>query len=107
MTPTEVLIEARKLCETKWGQGTGSSCASVPTGCLCVVTAIRYVCDHGRVSSKKEDAALGLIRQVTDTDDAAEGRELFAWNDHPDRTLADVLAAFDRAIEMSKGDDHE
>jgi hypothetical protein len=24
------------------------------------------------------------------------------WNDHPSRTLADVLAAFDRAIEMSR-----
>jgi hypothetical protein len=92
MTPTEVLIAARKLCEEKWGQG-----PRIPDGCFCVYTSTGFVRSSGSNRAMWEaDRILRKAIGVTATN------ELFAWNDHPSRTLADVLAAFDRAIELSK-----
>lgn len=93
MTPTEVLIGARKLCEERWGQGIG---CRAPAGGYCVLTATH--------ASKGGDARIDVdadefLRKAIGLRDS---ETLHDWNDHPSRTLADVLAAFDRAIEMSR-----
>jgi hypothetical protein len=93
------LREARALIERGWTQGGYARTVG------------------GRIIGPKEAKAscwcsLGAIFAVTDVDDcylvanavedAAETENIVHWNDAPERTQADVLAAFDRAIELAE-----
>lgn len=88
-----VLIKARALIAdpTKWGKG--ASCERGWGCALCIETAI-------------EKAALDASVLPYDAIDflrAANGFEIdvYQWNDAPERTHAEALAAFDKAIEAA------
>ena len=64
--------------------------------CRCSAGAIRSAAIHqsdGPVSSQPAYFAMWA---------ATGGPRLTAWNDHPETTHADVMAAFDRAIESEE-----
>ena len=102
MTPTEILIAAREKIERGWTQGAhardrrGKSTPASRGSAVCW-------CPQGAIGAvsppeewKKYRDALGLL-------EAAVGTNLIpSWNDIPGRTQAEVLAAFDKAIEASK-----
>jgi hypothetical protein len=106
MSVREVLIAARGLIAKGWTQGfaardvAGQSVEpwSSPSACSwCIVGALNVAC--GTDVSETYD---GLARRKA----AFESLEPFVgcedwlfWNDTPGRTQAEVLAAFDRAIE--------
>lgn len=95
MNATEVLIAARKLCEEKWGQAKPGD--GLPDGCVCAYTATAFELSGGNNAAMWEADRLMRLAIGVESPSA-----VWHWNDHPSRTLADVLAAFDRAIEMSK-----
>lgn len=65
-----------------------------PIGCFCAETAIAMACngDPQNYDSDQAWRALDALR------DAINDAAIFRWNDAPERTHAEVLAAFDRAI---------
>lgn len=95
MSASAVLRAARKLIETRerWAHGP----AELNGGRHCSVTAI---CFQGRLT---EDESWRLLRRAisgTDYDPT-----ISVWNDAPERTHEEVLAAFDRAIELAEAEE--
>lgn len=98
------LKAARALIDTpeKWLKGTlygDNDGAMVRVGwatCFCMDGAIDRACsdglgiDHNRATAAVE--ALGLGGSM----------EVWKWNDAPERTHAEVMAAFDKAIEKAE-----
>jgi hypothetical protein len=87
-----VLIKARALIAdpAKWGQG--SRVLDRPIATCCASEAIEEAAD---VRARRV-AALDAFRSSAGlSDDAAS---ISDWNDAPERTHAEVLAAFDKAI---------
>jgi hypothetical protein len=84
----EVLQAARALIDTpdKWTQGTYDD----GEGRRCIVAAL----DAAR-NRIPERCAQGTLRATVG------GEPLSQWNDAPGRTHAEVMAAFDRAIEAA------
>lgn len=93
MTVHDVLVAARKRIEMpeKWGQGDKDTQGASPK--RCVFTALEEVC-RGQRFMLQDDARLVFK-------DAVKTEYVVSWNDAPERTHAEVLAAFDRAIEMA------
>ena len=96
MTTVEILRMAKELLVKRgWWQGgfvaPGKDVASCP---LCAEAAVN-IAATGEVegSDGSRPARMVLDRVV--------GGTLFAWNDSEGRTLAEVLAAFDRAIALA------
>jgi len=90
MTVREILIAAKALIpdEDHWWRGHNDSRADV-VGCECPITAVRRVNVAGSmISSIALCEAMGF-KTLND---------LYEWNDAPERTIAEVHAAFDRAI---------
>ena len=101
MTPREVLVAARKLIERPeaWTQGAtardaaGKVCSSREPSAVCR-------CAGGAI----ETASDGDLRKFLDAFEALGeqlgrfGYDVEAVNDAPERTHAEVLAAFDAAI---------
>jgi hypothetical protein len=102
MTTREVLIAARGLIAKGWTQGSfarasdgvGTSfndhdaCSWCSLGALMAATPVAF--DRG--------IAMSCLRDAIGRD--ANGRgSIQLWNDAPERTQAEVLAAFDKAIE--------
>ncbi len=99
MTLTDDLIAARGLIDTpeKWGKGDGAF-TSPPAPLLCAVGA----CAEARRRANRPfffELTRALIEHVP------EGMSVFAYNDAPSTTHADVLALFDRAISASRTKD--
>ena len=98
MTPTEILIAAREKIERGWAQGEYARAKNGnPIGynaekavCWCSIGAIIAVDDDDPT-----DRAVYTLSDIV-------GRDITEWNDAPGRTQAEVLAAFDKAIEASK-----
>lgn len=88
---TDILVRARKLIENKddWGQGVERHMS----GRRCSLDALL---DAGRGRESGAVLALKRAARLSSNDFIAD------WNDTPERTHAEVLAAFDRAIEASK-----
>jgi hypothetical protein len=82
----ENLIAAKAIIadSKKWGKGRG---AAPPTSGLCALGAA------GLSGGWREPAALEDAMPVR-----WQGRPVYAFNDHPDTTHADIMALFDRAI---------
>lgn len=94
MKPSEVLRAARKLVEDPalWARGTGyDGCA------LCVSMAISEAAKVSGVCS----ADFIFARAIGVKDETAG---VYAWNDAPERTHAEVLEAFDRAIALAESE---
>lgn len=93
MSCVEVLRAARKLIERPgtWGKGHAEH---PPEGdCHCMLTALARSGSQARV-----DDARALLESIT----GAREFSLHRWNDAPETTHADVLAAFDRAIQLAE-----
>ena len=93
MTPREVLIAAKALIpdEAHWWRGVG---VGEFHGFYCPITAIHAVC-KGR-KNPLYGVVLASFRKSIGT-----VIPVSMWNDDPARTLAEVHAAFDRAIEAA------
>lgn len=104
MTPREILIAARAKIEApeRWTKGEfartedGKACRSSSDAASCY-------CMEGAVLSqpylwRKKARACAILRLAVVTLDYPTTP---SWNDAPDRTHAEVLAAFDRAIELA------
>jgi len=81
------LIEARKLIERGWCQGDDEF-----RGSYCMMGAITRVAPN----CSAVFAADNVLRKVI-----GEFSSVADWNDSPSRTKAEVLAAFDRAVEIA------
>jgi hypothetical protein len=92
MKPTsEILIEARKKVESEsnWARDYPSLKQGIDKHCC--LTAITFT-----ASGVERDTAVSAFRLAIDNPIIQD------WNDAPGRTHAEVLAAFDRAIEVAK-----
>ena len=87
-----VLIEARKLIEKpeNWGQGRRG--LNRPAHTCCASEAIESIAEPSAV----RNAAYVQLSS------AVGGQSIVPWNDAPERTHPEVLAAFDRAIEAER-----
>jgi len=101
MRPIDLLRQARELLADpkRWTQGTGARAGDgLATGvhsanaiCWCAWGALVYV--HTDLNSLSD--SLDLIATIVGES------EVSSWNDAPERTHEEVLAAFDRAIELA------
>ncbi len=100
-TTKEILVEARgyiaepgswtKGSFARDGHGNHVSKDSHRASCFCAAGAI------GRAAKGSEREQHGALRALR----SAITGPITAWNDAPNRTHAEVLAAFDRAIEIA------
>lgn len=98
MKTSEILIAAKARIDSpeKWCQGTyyrnedGVACPRDHARSLCSVGALLFV-------SPSEHESDVVIRCLSDVID----RSVTAWNDAPERTHPEVMAAFDRAIAIA------
>lgn len=101
MTPKEILIAAQAKIEApeRWVKG---KFASLADGRKCYPDNERAVCfcAEGAVfaSGARWAAKAKALRFLRDVAVGDEFTSIPDWNDAPDRTHAEVLAAFDRAI---------
>lgn len=87
-----VLIKARALIAdpAKWGKGVrGTRAGNRPLDTCCAAEAIE---DSGRSDAERRNAARKAFARIIGTD------KIVVWNDAHERTHAEVLAAFDKAI---------
>ena len=99
-TVKEVLVKARALIAKGWCQGAVSRSGDgteVPhlSDLACSWCIVGAVCAVGKTSAP----ALDALRRVT----GVRNGYLDNWNDAPERTQADVLAAFDETIARLEG----
>lgn len=100
MTPLETLKTARALVANGWTQetfardGSGSAVRSRAENavCFCATGAISRAC---RSDHDAYQLAYAAIERVV-------GEPPATWNDSRHRTQAEVVAAFDRAIELEE-----
>lgn len=93
------LKAARALIDTpeKWIQLSpgGHNYDTKTPGCTCVANAMYFSCGENSVRQNAMLRAFGFDRLGL----------IWAWNDAPERTHADVMAAFDKAIEKAEAPD--
>lgn len=89
----EDMRAAKGLIQRSWVQGDEAVFASPPLGC-CVATACQRIFRNG-------DKANTAVLLFKDANGIPKEMPIGEWNDAPERTKADVLAAFDKAIERS------
>lgn len=111
MTPREVLIAAKALIDTpeKWGKDgfvqlrNGTTCYCVEgavmaaMGCPAVLSDERPATVLSRANMEFEREVLRFIANSVGT----QIRLIPDWNDAPERTHAEVMDAFTRAIELA------
>lgn len=100
MKTVEVLRAARKLIEAPWNWTQGSYCRdesgasehldSPEADSFCVIGACRAAAEASSTAGVSHPAEVALKAEM---DYCA-----LTWNDAPERTHAEVLAAFDKAI---------
>ncbi len=97
MTPKEVLIAARKLIESpkQWLKGADSGLRN-EIWCYCASGALMTAVDENIPPVDWDAAENALSLAATGDPDG----NIPIWNDAPERTHEEVLAAFDEAIEM-------
>ena len=97
-----VLIKARALIAdpAKWGKGKRGCLGDRPLDTCCAAEAIEEVeppSPRRRAAYYALERAAGLVRPPM-------GSAIVEWNDAPERTHAEVLAAFDKAIAHTTGE---
>ena len=91
MKPSEILEKAKSLLtEETWGQGSERRAQ----GKMCAAEAI-----HSFLVTDQWSAETAYKRLRDQCDGSIPD-----WNDTPGRTLAEVHAAFDKAIELAKAE---
>ncbi len=101
----DVLRKARALIERPgiWAKGTDPT--PVSPNCVCAQTAIsRSAADLPTEAGKQATQFLLRVIDTLATPDisASDLGRIWRWNDAPERTHAEVLAAFDRAIALAE-----
>lgn len=105
MNTREILIGARKLIEKpeNWTQGAKSRDINgkpsvfgykASAVCWCMLGAMEMT-GKSLFANNKAQQVIELVINMN---------SIIRWNDSPDRTHAEVLAAFDRAIELCSED---
>ncbi len=98
MTTLEVLLRGRARIEEGWCQGVsriiGSNTAWCATGAVEDGMDERGALNARYSALDTLDAALPPLQEIR----RGRGIGIPAWNDDPERTQADVLALYDRAI---------
>ncbi len=99
-TTRDVLLAARDLVARGWAQGTavetvGGRRYYCAVGAICHVITARPGSVDFRILSTA--AAMALFQVVS----SPTVNDLPKWNDAPDRTLMDVLQAFDTALVLA------
>lgn len=90
-TVSEILVSARALLANPgvWAKGDGAG--NLPDGCYCAALAMWLYTPPGTGR-----VALDFFCEAN-----AIRRFVSRWNDAPERTLPEVLTAFDKAIELA------
>lgn len=122
MTTREILIEAKRLIEEKgWTQGVFARDSTglfidMTSGDACSYCAGGAICVAGwRANSNRAELALlgtihpyvaysaqlALLSAICPPGTYNALADIASWNDDPHRTKAEVLAAFDKAIERA------
>lgn len=106
-TTVEILTEAKALINTpeRWTKGKFAALADGSSAhwdnpnatCYCIVGAIFLAEEHMNVA-----ASPTTTRAIMKAVGAKISRDVSVWNDAPERTHAEVMDAFDRAIELAK-----
>lgn len=101
-TTKEILIEARKLIEHGWCQGSlaktiyGESVDEQHP-------SARYFCTAGAIyKAEPNNTRAELIIDEIEEEFKGTWSFISKWNDSPDRTKEDVLVLFDKAIAFHK-----
>lgn len=106
--PREILIAAREKITTpeRWCQGAHARdeggqtvLAKDPAACVWCIDGALWAVTRFTQTSARASASILLGEQIG----AYSANSIHKWNDAPERTHAEVLAAFDRAIEESEG----
>jgi hypothetical protein len=98
------LREARALIERGWVQVLVAGDAKGRSAPLHSDTAVVF-CPYGalqRVTVADNGLYGRLLELVKRAVGLGKGSSLIVWNDAPERTQAEVLAAFDKAIELAE-----
>ena len=90
-TAVPVLERAKALLLRGWAQGRIVRQADGGAA-WCLVGAINRAAFLEHATSGATDGAVGAVRDVV-------GRPLAQWNDHPDRTIGEVIKSMEQAIE--------
>jgi hypothetical protein len=105
MKPSEILKKARDLIITNgWTQGAYFRYGgryfyyNKHDGSFCPMSAIYSVIDETQRGLVPTDQALVFLRRVIGRD------SITLWNDIPGQTKADVITAFDKAIELAESE---
>lgn len=93
MSTAEILVAARELIAKGWVQGTSRKTNDDGSLCYCATGAIYEAEKRG--TPETLDAEYALIAAIGSLD-------IVAWNDAAGRTKAEVVAAFDRAVELAR-----
>ena len=101
MTLVETLRAARALVDTpeKWWQKNGHNSGALGCTCTCAGLALT---DAPTDYERERFAARRFFASTLGLDVGQLATAVFEWNDAPERTHADVLAAFDKAIEAAE-----
>lgn len=97
MKPFEILVTARAVLAdpAKWGKGVRGE--NRPDDTYCVMDAL-YAEPNTRCGDALDACALIKIT-AGETEEYWRAHGIADWNDAPERTHAEVLAALDRAIQ--------
>jgi hypothetical protein len=95
MTTHELLVAARNLIDREGWKQAQARYSFGPGDGRCAYVALCDACGFRTILANQATAV--LARFIPRTDETANA-DLYDWNDHPDRTKAEVLALFDRAI---------
>lgn len=109
ITAADILTRARDLLAKPGVWAKKPPGGDIPIDCYCAETAYRtqYLLKREDLKTKivppHEWAKAGAyLRKAIGV---GTREEIWEWNDAPERTLDDVLSAYDRAIRMVKGEE--
>lgn len=102
MNAKKILVGAKKLLENGWCQKHLNVIDENGNMSYCSIGAIHSAANNiALLRSQDRQRAYDSLRI------SIENYYIDNWNDHPDRTKEEVLAAFDKAIELAKQTDGE
>jgi len=92
----ETLKRARTMVADGWCRETGSNAQ----GGVCAQVALGRAMglSHRDFLTGKAEPVFEVFRR------AIGGTDIIEWNEHPQRSQSDVVAAFDRAIDLARKD---